>query len=306
MKDKEDLKIAVLIGDGMADYPVDALGGKTPLEFARTPHMDFIARNGLFGLTRTVPEGMSPGSDTANLSIFGYDPRVYYTGRAPLEALNMGISMEAGDAAFRCNIVKITEGSMDDFTAHHIETEFSRIVLEEISRHLKFENIEFYSGVSYRNLMIWRNFPYPDIPSSTPPHDITGKTADSFLPAGDGAERLREIMKMSAEVILQSQVIRDALPSFKGDPTSIWLWGGGRKPSMETIKELYNLEGYTISAVDLIHGIGRAAGLSPLRVEGATVYIHTNYSGKADALLMGLERADIVFLHVESPDDSGH
>ncbi len=300
------MKLAVLLGDGMADEPIASLGNRTPLEVAKTPNMDLIAQKGIFGLTRTVPEGMNPGSDTANLSVFGYDPKKYYTGRAPLEALNMGIEMAPGDVAFRCNIVNITDSIMQDFSGGHIESAYSKIIIEELAAASTFENIEFYPGVSYRHIVIWRDFPFDSVTDATPPHDITDREISEYLPKGDGAETLQKIMDLSGEVISSSEKIRDAGASFKGNPSSVWLWGGGTKPMVDTYQKRFGIRGYTISAVDLIHGIGRAAGLEPLPVEGATGYIDTNYTGKAGALCRALKETDFVYLHVESPDESGH
>jgi 2,3-bisphosphoglycerate-independent phosphoglycerate mutase len=299
-------KIVILIGDGMADYPVDDLDGKTPLEVADIPNMDYLARNGIFGITKTVPDGMSPGSDTANLSIFGYDPARYYTGRAPLEALNMNIELGKDDAAFRCNLVNIQDDIMQDYSAGQIDSEFTRIVIAELNKKLASDKIELFPGVSYRNIMVWRNYPYSDISRTTPPHDITGKTVQDFLPEGSAADELINIIKESRKIIASSQIIKESRLRYKGNPNSAWLWGGGKKPAIETLKDRYGLHGYTISAVDLIHGIGRAAGLSPLQVDGATGYIDTNYSGKAKALLEAIKNSNFVFLHVEAPDESGH
>ncbi len=300
-------KIAVLIGDGMADYPIESMGNKTALQIAKTPHMDYMAKNGVFGLVKTVPDGMSPGSDTAILSIFGYDPRTYYTGRAPLEAISMGIELGEKDVAYRCNIVQIDErGVMVDFSAGHIDTAFTEVVIEELIKNIEIDSIELFPGVSYRNILIWRDYPYNDITDATPPHDIQGKAIRDYLPRGDGSDLLIEIMKLSQEIIRGSAVIRRMEEKYRGNPTSVWLWGGGRRPQMSTMEELYGLNGYTISAVDLVHGIGRAAGLSRINVEGATGYIDTNYEGKARALIEAMKKVNFVFLHVESPDESGH
>lgn len=304
---KREKKIAVLVGDGMADYPIAELGGKTPLEAARTPCMDELARNGVLGMVQTVPAGMTAGSDTANLSIFGYDPRENYTGRAPLEALNMGIDMQPGDVAFRLNLVDIDErGCMVDFSANHIETDFAKTIIDEIRGAVQNEGLEFYHGVSYRHIMIWRRYPYEELPQTTPPHDIQGRPVSGYLPRGSGAEQLREVMEKSKGVIRESGVIGSLKNTYNGRPASAWLWGGGRKPSMKGLGERFGLHGYTISAVDLIHGIGRAVGLEPLRVEGATGYLDTNYEGKAGALVKAMKGANFVLLHVESPDESGH
>ncbi len=301
-----DRKIIILVGDGMADYPISSLGGKTVLEAAQTPNMDMIAREGLLGLVRTVPEGMSPGSDTANLSIFGYDPKQYYTGRAPLEALNMGIELREYDVAFRLNIVTIENGIMEDFSAHHIGSEFGKEIMQAVAAGIAENGIEFYAGVSYRNIMVWRDFPFTEIPKTIPPHDIQGKAIAHYLPTGDGARRLIEIMERAGNIIANSENIFDLKNNNKGNPTAIWLWGGGKKPQIQTLQERFGLSGYTISAVDLIHGIGRAAGLEPMKVDGATGYLDTNYEGKADAVLHAISNANFVFCHVESPDESGH
>jgi 2,3-bisphosphoglycerate-independent phosphoglycerate mutase len=300
-------KIIVLLGDGMADEPVPELGNKTPLEVAKTPNMDALASKGVMGLARTIPAGIAPGSDTANLSIFGYNPSKFYTGRAPLEALNMGITLGPNDAAFRCNIVNLENGVMADFTAGHIDTGFSTIIMNEMNRNGLDAALEFYPGVSYRNMLVWRNFPFDRMPSTTPPHDITGRKARGFYPSGNGAELLNKVMHRSVEIIAESLVIADGRNHYHGDPVSVWLWGGGRKPAIEPLTKRFGLRGCTISAVDLIHGIGRAAGLIPRPVEGATGYIDTNYEGKAAAALEALSNGDnFVFLHVESPDESGH
>jgi 2,3-bisphosphoglycerate-independent phosphoglycerate mutase len=306
MLSKNKKRIVILIGDGMADYPVDGLEGRTPLEAASTPNMDYMARNGILGMVKTVPDGMSPGSDVANLSIFGYDPAHCFTGRAPLEALNMGIELDPGDVAFRCNLVNIENGIMRDFSADHIDTGFSEIIIRELQKGIGNKEIEFYPGVSYRNLLIWRDYPFGSIPGTTPPHDIQNKEILAFLPDGPGSDELLRIMEESQRILRGSYIIRDKLSRFKGNPSSIWLWGGGRKPAMETLEKRFGLNGYTISAVDLIHGIGRAAGLSPLPVEGVTGYIDTNYTGKANALLTAIQDSNFVYLHVEAPDEAGH
>jgi 2,3-bisphosphoglycerate-independent phosphoglycerate mutase len=302
-----DRKIIIIIGDGMADEPLVELDGRTPLEIASTPNMDYIASHGLLGLARTVPEGIAPGSDTANLSIFGYNPRKYFTGRAPLEAINMNIPLSEKDAAFRCNFVTLEDGRMKDFTADHIDSAFSRIIVEELSAEIKEPGIEFHAGVSYRNIMVWRNYPYRVMPKTTPPHDISGREYDPYLPDGEGADMLRRLMELSEEIIGSSDRIDSAKKELHGSPVSAWLWGGGLKPAIEPMTTKYGLKGTTISAVDLIHGIGRVAGLVPCHVDGVTGYLDTNYSGKAAAALVRLNMGDnIVVVHVESPDESGH
>ena len=299
-------KYIILLGDGMADLPMDELGGKTVLEAARTPNMDFMANHGLSGMTKTVPQGMNPGSDTANLSVFGYDPEKYYSGRAPLEAINMDIDLGPDDAAFRCNIVNARDNVMNDFTSDHIDSRLTEIVISEIAQNINIQGIEFYPGVSYRNIMIWRGFPFNELPGTTPPHDIQGEPTAGFLPSGNGSETLRKIMEQSKNIISGSQRIKEAMKQFKGEPESVWLWGCGRKPAIDTMQSRFGITGCTISAVDLIHGIGKAAGLRSLEVPGATGYIDTDYEGKAKALLEAIGSSDYVFLHVESPDESGH
>ena len=299
-------KYIVLLGDGMADLPLDELGGKTILEECKTPNMDFMAQNGVTGLTKTIPDGMAPGSDTANLSIFGYDPAKYFSGRAPLEAINLGIELEPKDVAFRCNIVNAADDKMNDFTSDHIDTKLSDIIINELKSKITKPYIEFYTGVSYRNIMVWRDYPYSEISATVPPHDIQDENTDRSLPTGKGADLLKELMHQSKKIILESEEVQKGLKKYRGRPESIWLWGGGRKPNIQTLSERFGLHGHTISAVDLIHGIGKAAGLTPLHVDNVTGYIDTNYKGKADALLNAIESADYIFLHVESPDESGH
>ena len=301
-----DMKYIILLGDGMADTPIESLGGKTPLEYADTPNMDSIARTGICGMVQTVPKGMLPGSDTANLAVFGYSPAESYTGRAPLEALNMDIDLAPNDVAFRCNIVKTANGIMDDFTAGHIDSALSKVVIEEIAKQLKIDGIEFYPGVSYRNIIVWRNFPYSELPETIPPHDRTGQSTAESLPKGPGSDILLKIMEESRAIIASSESIKKASHLYKGSPESVWLWGGGRKPSCKPLAERFGLTGFTISAVDLVNGIGRAAGLVPCHVEGATGYLDTNYTGKAEALLECLKKGNYVYLHVESPDEAGH
>lgn len=302
----DDMKYIILLGDGMADTPLDSLGGKTPLEYAETPNMDSIARTGICGMVKTVPDGMPPGSDTANLSVFGYSPEESYTGRAPLEAMNMGIELSQKDVAFRCNIVTTANQIMQDFTAGHIDSGLSKIVIEEIAKQIHIPGIEFYPGVSYRHIMVWRDFPYQELPITVPPHDRTGKDITGSMPKGYGADTLIKIMDDSRAIIASSETIKKALSSYKGTPESVWLWGGGKKPVCKPLAERFGLTGFTISAVDLINGIGRAAGLTPCFVKGATGYLDTNYRGKAEALLDCLKKGNYVYLHVESPDEAGH
>ncbi len=306
MGKNNEAKYVILLGDGMADLPIESLGGKTPLEYAATPNMDRLASEGVLGMAHTVPDGMQPGSDIANLSVLGYDPREYFSGRAPLEAINMGIELGPRDLAVRCNMVDIRDGVMHDFSAGHIASEFSAVIMKELAREAGIPGFEFYPGVSYRNIVVWRDYPHDDLPATTPPHDIQGKPAADYLPRGSGADLLNRIMRESGAIIASSSLVREAGSRYKGTPTSAWLWGCGKKPSMETLEKRFGLHGHTISAVDLVHGLGRAAGLTPINVPGATGYIDTDYAGKAGALLGAIREANFIFLHVESPDESGH
>jgi len=319
------MKYVVLVGDGMADCPVESLKGKTPLMAAKTPHMDWMARHGEIGLVRTIPQGFNPGSEIANLSIFGYDPVRYYTGRGPLEAASLGIQLEPDDIAFRCNLVTLqaegTKSIMEDFSAGHItDGEAKRIILD-LDKEMGTNDIRFYPGVSYRHLMVLKNgaarFSNLEKLELIPPHDIIGKEVSSFLPQVSGPAGSQNFDKGGADEILglmnQSQWFLENHPvnlarKAKGlrPANSIWLWGQGRSPRMITLKERFGIEGYVISAVHLLKGIGILAGLEVLEVPGATGYFDTNYDGKAQYALRGLKEKDFVYVHVEAPDEAGH
>jgi len=301
------MKYAVLLGDGMADWAVDSLGGKTPLASARIPNMDRIAREGTLGLIDTVPRGLKPGSDVAILSVLGYDPLSCYTGRGPLEAASMGVQLDPGDLAFRCNLVTLGDGAdpvMSDFTAGHISSDEAREIILELDRRLGTSTLKFYPGVGYRHLLVWKGGG-PDV-ETTPPHDITGQPTTGYLPKGKGAQDVIDVMLRSREVLRGHPVNRRRAGAGKKEATSVWLWGQGGKPAMEPLSEKYGLRGGMISAVDLLNGLAVYAGLEILRVEGATGYIDTNFAGKAEKALEALERKDFVFVHVEAPDEMGH
>lgn len=302
------MKYIILLGDGMPDYPIKELGDKTPLEYAKTPNMDFIAKNGTVGCVKTIPDGFPPGSDVSNLSILGYDPAKYYTGRAPLEAASIGVKLSPTDIAFRCNLVtlKPTENEliMEDFSAGHISTEEARELISELDKKLGTDEIKFYSGVSYRHLMVWKNG--SSNLKLTPPHDISGKNIKSYIPQGDRANILTELMNSSQMVLSNHKINKERKNNGKNPANSIWLWGHGKAPAMPTLKERFNLTGSIIAAVDLMKGIGIYAGLTPIDVPGATGYIDTNYEGKADYALKELENKDFVYLHVEAPDEAAH
>jgi 2,3-bisphosphoglycerate-independent phosphoglycerate mutase len=308
----EKMKYVVIVGDGMADYPVESLGGKTPLMVARTPHMDWMAEQGETGLVRTVPDGFNPGSEIANLSIFGYDPIRYYTGRGPLEAASLGVKLAADDIAFRCNLVTLKfqadKTVMEDFSAGHITDEEARKVIVDLNEEMSSKEIRFYAGVSYRHLMVLKNgaakFSNLEKVEFTPPHDIIGKEVSVYLPKM--SELVLALMNESQRLLKKHPVnlAREA----KGLPpaNSIWLWGQGRSPRMITLKERFGMDGYVISAVHLIKGIGIIAGLEVLEVPGITGYFDTNYDGKALYALRGLRKKDFVYVHVEAPDEAGH
>lgn len=300
------MKYIVLLGDGMPDYPIPDHNNKTPLQIANTPNMDFLAKNGVTGGINTIPEGFSPGSDVSNLSIFGYDPKLYYTGRAPLEAASMGIDLEPGDIAFRCNLVTLKpvmdDLIMEDYSAGHISTEEAKELIITINDKLGNENISFYPGVSYRHLMVWKN--YKKSMELPPPHDITGKGTKEFL-----SSRCNEVIELlnSSQMILKNHPLNlKRIEKGKKPANSIWLWGSGKKPAMPNLKEMFGLEGAVISAVDLIKGIGINAGLNAVEVPGATGYLDTNYKGKVENSMKALKEKNFVYLHVEAPDEASH
>ncbi len=302
------VKYVILIGDGMGDYPIDSLGKKTPLESAKTPNMDSLASSGMFGLFATVPKGYPPGSDVANLSILGYSPAKYYTGRAPLEAASIGVKLGPTDIAFRCNLVTLADKNgvtiMDDYSSGHITTEDADGIIKSLDAALKKEGVRFYTGTSYRHLMVWKHGP-KDV-KTTPPHDISDKDIAGHLPKGTLADKFGALMKASQEILKDHPVNKRRVSNGKKPATSIWLWGQGQAPAMPTFKERFGIDGAIISAVDLMKGIGIYAGLEVLKVPGVTGYIDTNYKGKAEYALAALENKDFVCVHVEAPDEAGH
>ncbi len=304
------MKYIVLLGDGMADRPLSELGGKTPLQAAATPNMDRLASESSGGWVRTIPEGMHPGSDVANLSILGYDPRTYYSGRAPLEAASIGVALDERDVAFRCNLVTLrfnrerTGAVMEDYSSGHIPTDEARVLISEIDRTLGTDAIRFFPGVSYRHLMVWKDGSVGI--ECVPPHDILGKDVADYLPVGQGDDVVRDIMKRSVDVLEDHEVNRNRVRDGKNPANSVWLWGQGQRPKMPAFREKYGIEGALISAVDLTRGLGIYAGFEILKVPGITGYLDTNYVGKAEAAIEALKRVDFVYLHVEAPDEAGH
>lgn len=305
-------KYAVVLCDGMADYPVEELGGKTPMMAANKPNMDYFASHGEVGLVRTVAEGLSPGSDVANLSVMGYDPKECYTGRSPLEAVSMGIKMSDTDVALRCNLVTLSdeadysEKTMVDYCAGDIHTDEAKILIEAVNEALGNEIFEFFAGIQYRHCLIWHNGTV-DIGKMTPPHDISGRVIGEYLNTNPLAKELIELMKKSWDVLAEHPVNKKRIAEGKRPANSIWLWGQGTKPSLENFEKKYGKKGSVISAVDLLKGIGKCAEMNVCEVEGATGYIDTCFEKKTLAGLKELENGqDLIYLHFEAPDECGH
>ncbi len=306
------MKYIVLVGDGMADRPLKKLGYKTCLQKAYTPYMDKLAATGEIGKIRTIPQGFEPGSDVANLSILGYNPAKYYSGRAPIEAEYRGVKLNSTDVAFRCNLVTLKFSNfhsrntavMQDYSAGHISTKEAKLLIEDINKKHGHKEVTFYPGMSYRHLMVWKNG--KDKIQCTPPHDITGKKISNYLPKGKGENVLKTLMSKSTEILLSHPVNKKRVKKGISPANSLWFWGQGKKLSIPKFKNKYNLKGVLISAVDLTKGLGICAGFDILNVKGATGYIDTNYIGKARAALKALKTYDIVYVHVEAPDEAGH
>ena len=302
------MKYIVVLGDGMADQPLEELGGKTPLEYADTPGMDNLARRGEMGMVKNVPRGMAPGSDTANLSVLGYDPKIYYSGRSPLEALNIGVDMQEGDVAIRANLVTLTQEEnyedkrILDHSADEITTEEAKILLEAVKKELENEIFQFYTGTSYRHCLIWKEGMTVPL---TPPHDIRGKKIGEYLP---DEPALLEMQKKSYEILKDHPVNRARMEKGLNPGNSLWFWGAGTKPSLDPFEEKFHKKGAMISAVDLLKGIAVGTSMKNIYVEGANGGLDTNYEGKADAALKALleDGCDFVYVHVEAPDEMGH
>jgi 2,3-bisphosphoglycerate-independent phosphoglycerate mutase len=301
-------KYVMVIPDGASDEPSEALGGLTPLQAARTPNMDRIAATGQLGLARNVPARFNPASDVATLSLLGYDPEVYYTGRAPLEAAAMGIHLGPDDWAIRCNINCILDGRMTDFTAGHITSDEGRPLIEALHAQLGSAKVEFHPGVSYRNLMIYRGTPgespFDDTTLTTPPHDVPDQPSADHVPRGKGSEMLRELMAKGSQIVASHPV---SLARKAHHPSnSIWLWGQGRRPSLRPFKELHGIEGAMIAAVDLVRGVAQLAGWARIDVPGATGYLDTDYAAKGRYGVNAIADFDFVCVHVEAPDEASH
>lgn len=302
------MKYIVMLGDGMADYPVEALGGKTPLEVAKKPNIDRLARGGRLGMVKTVPDGLKPGSDVANLSAMGYDPLKCYTGRSPLEAVSIGIQMDDTDVAFRCNLVTLSdeaeyaEKTMMDYSSGEITTAEAAELIRAVDEAFRTDEILFYPGISYRHCMIWHQGPVGL--NLTPPHDISDRKITEYLPQNPV---ILELMKRSYEILKDHPINQDRIARGLNPANSIWLWGEGTRPGVTGFEAAYGVKASVISAVDLIKGIGLCAGMKVIEVEGATGNIDTNFKGKGEAALKTLlDGQDLVYIHVEAPDECGH
>lgn len=306
------MKYIVLLCDGMADYPLPELSNQTPLEAAKNPAMESLAKTAEIGLAKTVPDGMKPGSDVANLSVMGYDPAKYYTGRSPLEAANMGIALDDCDVAIRCNLVTLSDEenfedkTMVDYCAGDISSKEAAEIIKSVNEALSNEKYSFYPGVSYRHCLVWKSGSV-DIGTLTPPHDISGRVIGPYLDRDEGAKELIEMMKKSGEVLKNHPVNLKRISEGKRPATHIWLWGQGKKAVLDDFYVKNGLKGSVVSAVDLVQGIGTCANMHVCKVEGATGYIDTNFEGKMQAAFDELKNGqDYVYIHVEAPDECGH
>ena len=303
------MKYVIVLGDGMADRPIDELGGMTPLEYAQTPQMDALAAAGEIGMVHTIPEGMSPGSDTANLSVLGFDPKIYYSGRSPLEALSIGVDMKPTDVSLRCNIVTLSEKEENfedkkilDHSSGEISTEEAAILIDAVKKELETDIYKFYVGTSYRHLLIWQQGQVVDL---TPPHDVLGQTVGQYLPE-DAV--LKEMMKKSYDILVNHPINVERKKKGQNPANACWFWGAGTRPSLSSFQEKTGLKGAMISAVDLLKGIAVGASMKNISVEGANGGLNTNYEGKAQAAVDALtkEDCDFVYVHLEAPDEMGH
>ncbi len=305
------MKYIVVLGDGMGDYPIEQLNNKTPLQYAHKPSMDYLAERGIIGTARTIPEGMPPGSDTANLSVLGYDPEEYYSGRSPFEAVGMGVPMGGDDVSFRCNLVTLSEDgpyeekTLVDYSAGEISTDEADVLMREIDNQLATEEISFYSGMNYRHLMIWKEGPYNW--KLTPPHDIIGQNITGYLPRGNSAEIIKRMMIRSHEILKGHPINHKRINKGLNPANSIWIWGEGKKPLLPAFNIKYGLKGSVITAVDLVKGIAICVGMEFVKVPGVTGNINTNFTGKAEYALEALKKGqDFVYIHIEAPDECGH
>lgn len=306
------MKYVVVLCDGMADYPVPALGGKTPMMVAKKPHIDALAAKAEVGLVRTVAPGLKPGSDVANMSVLGFDPHRFYTGRSPLEAASIGIDMKDSDVSLRTNLVTLSDKGepfadkvIEDYCADDISTEEARQLIEAVQAAFGGGEYDFYTGVSYRHCLIWHGGT-TELGNMTPPHDITGKVIGSHLSTAETALPLLEMMEKSFDLLKDHPVNKARVAAGRRPANCIWLWGEGKRPALQPFEALYGIKGGMVSAVDLLKGIANCAGMEVAEVPGATGYIDTDFEGKAKAALDLLTRNDLVYVHFEAPDECGH
>ncbi len=305
------MKYAIIIPDGCADKPIEALGGKTPLQVANIPHMNAIARDGVLAQTDNVPAHFPAGSEVANMTLFGYDPNQYFTGRAPIEAAAQGIQLGPYDWAVRCNLVTVVDQVMMDFTADHISTEESAELLKSLSDLVNHSNLQFVPGVSYRNLMIYRGnagtpSPFATDTRTTAPHDLTDLSVSDDYPRGRGSDLLVDIMQKSAALFADHPVNKKRLAAGKRPASNVWLWGLGGSPQLPSFQSRFGLQGAMITAVDLLRGLAALIGWDRIEVQGATGYLDTNYAGKGQAAVQALDKYDVVCVHVEATDEASH
>ena len=306
------MKYVVVLCDGMADYPVPALGGKTPMMCADKPHIDALAKKAEVGLVRTVAPGMKPGSDVANMSVLGFDPTKYYTGRSPLEAASIGVDLKDTDVTLRTNLVTLSDEenyedkTMVDYCAGDISTEEAAEIMRDVQAHFGNSEFSFYPGVSYRHCLVWANGT-TDLGDMTPPHDISGRVIGEYLSKSENAKKLLQMMKDSYAFLKDHPVNKKRVSEWKRPANSIWLWGEGKKPMLPSFYDTFGLKGAIVSAVDLLKGIGKCAKMETPQVEGATGYIDTNFEGKAEAAVNALKNGcDFAYIHLEAPDECGH
>jgi 2,3-bisphosphoglycerate-independent phosphoglycerate mutase len=297
-------KYAIIVPDGAADEPLEQLGKKTVLQIAQTPNMDKISTQGRQGLVRTVPAGFEPGSDIAQMSLLGYDPLTFYTGRAPIEAVARNIELSANDWVFRCNLVTICDGKMEDHSAGHISTEEAGKLIKDLNDQLGDEKFHFYAGVSYRHLLVFKGVDF-DV-QTYPPHDHIGSAIEKILPRGKGAEMLIDLIARSQQLFANHDINKVRYDLGENEVSSIWLWGQGKKARMESFKKRFGITGAAITAVDLVKGLSMLIGFDLIDVPGATGFVDTNYQGKASAAMEALDKYDLVFIHIEAPDEASH
>ncbi len=300
------MKYAVIVPDGLGDWPIPELGNKTPLEAAATPNLDRLAREGILGTLQTAPKGMYPGSDVCGLSLTGYDPSKYYTGRAPLEAASLGIKLQKGEKIFRCNLVTANGGTLEDYSAGHISTEEAKELIAAVGKKLGSQDLQFFPGKMYRHLLLCRRGSDFEVETAQP-HDIQGEKFAPHLPKGKGAEIFKNLILKSNEILESHSVNRNRLKSGKAKANMIWLWGGGVRPELETFeKKFKGIRGGVISAVDLLQGLGHYLGWQVIQVPGATGYFDTDYEAKGRYAIEALKKLDLIFVHVEATDEAGH